>query len=250
MSDILDAPVRSKSRTYSGVPAEERTRVRRERLIEAAKEVFGKLGYAQATMRNICVEARLAERYFYESFDSTRELFKVVCQDEVDLLIKAVAQALSKSTVFDKHYVEAGLRAFLSFIRDDPRRVQILLIDGVWMDQMRSREGSAGGGESGMLGYSRVIKSVAQGFHPDLAREINVDMAASGLMGMTVHSTIEWARDGFRMDLESVVKHNLFAWGGLVHWARTTHEALASQASKDDLRAWGRKAFQPGQEAA
>jgi AcrR family transcriptional regulator len=245
MSDLIEVPVRAKSRTYSGVPAEERIRVRRARLLEAAKEVFGKMGYAQATMRNICVEARLAERYFYESFDSTRTIFKVVCQDEVDLLIQAVALGLSKSTVFDKQYVESGLRAFLDFIRQDPRRVQILLIDGVWMDQMRARDG-----ESAMLGYSRVIKSLAQGFHPDLAREINVDMAASGLMGMTVHSTIEWAHGGFEMDLEAVVRHNMFAWSGLVHWARAMHEALQARSTKDELRDWGRKAFQPAQGAA
>jgi AcrR family transcriptional regulator len=250
MSDIIEAPARTKSRTYSGVPAEERTRVRRERLLQAAKEVFGKLGYAHATMRNICVEARLAERYFYESFDSTRTIFKVVCQDEVDQLILAVSQALARSSVFDKQYVESGLRAFLEFIRQDPRRVQILLIDGIWMEQMRAREGEGEAGEAGMLGYARVIRSVAQGFHPDLAREINVDMAASGLMGMTVHSAIEWAREGFQMELDSVVKHNMFAWGGLVHWARSTHEAVQARSTQDEVRAWGRKAFQPEQDAA
>ncbi len=228
----------SKSRTYSGVPAEERTRLRRARLIEAATEVFGRVGYAQATMRNICVEARLAERYFYESFDSTKTIFETVCRIEIDQLIQRVGEALSSAPVIDRNFVESGLRAFLEFVREDPRRVQIVLIDGVWMDQLRVREG-----QSELVGYGRVIRNLAQGFHPDLAREINVEMAASGLIGMAIHTAIDWARTDFQLSLEDVLKHNLYAWGGLGGWAKSAHKGSRTRAAQAERRAWVRKAF-------
>ena len=238
MSKSLEEPPQQKSRTYSGVPAEERTRLRRERLIEAATEVFGRVGYAQATMRNICVEARLAERYFYESFDSTKSIFETVCRMQIDLMIHRIGEALSHSPVMDRDFIESGVRAFLAFVQEDPRRVQIVLIDGVWMDQMRVREGN-----SELVGYGRVIRNLTQGFHPDLAREINVGMAASGLIGMAIHTAIDWAHSDFEMSLDEVLKHNMYAWGGLGYWARTAHKGGSTKAAQAERRAWVRKAF-------
>lgn len=243
MSKSSEASPSVKSRTYSGVPAEERTRIRRERLIEAATEVFGRVGYAQATMRNICVEARLAERYFYESFDSTKTIFETVCRAQIDQMIHRIGEALAKSPVMDKDFIESGVRAFLEFVREDPRRVQIVLIDGVWMDQMRAREG-----KSEIVGYGRVIHNLTQGFHPDLARQINVEMAASGLIGMAIHTAIDWARRDFAMTLEEVLKHNMYAWAGLGYWARNAHKGGHTKAAQAERRAWVRKAFNEGGE--
>ncbi|MFT3857484.1 MAG: TetR/AcrR family transcriptional regulator [Aquabacterium sp.] len=243
MSKSSEASQSVKSRTYSGVPAEERTRIRRERLIEAATEVFGRVGYAQATMRNICVEARLAERYFYESFDSTKTIFETVCRAQIDQMIHRIGEALAQSPVMDKDFIESGVRAFLEFVREDPRRVQIVLIDGVWMDQMRAREG-----KSEIVGYGRVIRNLTQGFHPDLARQINVEMAASGLIGMAIHTAIDWARGDFAMTLEEVLKHNMYAWAGLGYWARNAHKGGHTKAAQAERRAWVRKAFNEGNE--
>lgn len=241
MSKLSEESSPSKSRTYSGVPAEERTRLRRERLVAAATEVFGRVGYAQATMRNICVEARLAERYFYESFDSTKAIFETVCRAQIDQMILRIGEAMAQSPVMDKDFVESGMRAFLQFVHEDPRRVQIVLIDGVWMDQMRVREG-----KSELVGYGRVIRNLTQGIHPDLAREINVEMAASGLIGMAIHTAIDWARTDFQMGLEDVLKHNMYAWGGLGYWARTAHKGSHTKAAQAERRAWVRRAFNEG----
>lgn len=231
-------PAQPKARTYSGVSAEERTRLRRDKLLEAATDVFGEEGYAQTTMRNICVRARLAERYFYESFDSTLSLFEEVYRREVEGLINRMGEAFAAAPVGDRAFVEAGMRAFLQFIKDDPRRVQIVLIDGVWMDQMRAREG-----RSDLVGYGNVIRSLTQGFHPDMSEEINVDMAASGLIGLAIHTAIEWARHDFEADLESVLRHNLFAWGGLGYWAKALNRANAKpEGERIERRAWSRRA--------
>jgi AcrR family transcriptional regulator len=56
------------------VPIAERAALRRARLIAAALEVYGDVGFRNATVRAICRRAQLTERYFYESFSSSEEL--------------------------------------------------------------------------------------------------------------------------------------------------------------------------------
>jgi AcrR family transcriptional regulator len=51
----------AKSR-YGGVPLAERRALRRERLIAAAADVYGEMGYRNATVRSICQRANLTER--------------------------------------------------------------------------------------------------------------------------------------------------------------------------------------------
>ena len=59
---------RGTGRRYSGLHAEERVATRRTAILAAALEVFGRQGYAATTVKQICTEAELTERYFYESF--------------------------------------------------------------------------------------------------------------------------------------------------------------------------------------
>jgi len=66
---------KSSKRTYGGLSETERVNERRERFLEAGLEVFGSLGMRGATVRKLCKEASLTERYFYESFTDTDALY-------------------------------------------------------------------------------------------------------------------------------------------------------------------------------
>jgi AcrR family transcriptional regulator len=69
-SSAVPAPAQI-DRDASGV---QRRAERRERLIAAAVDVYGEVGYRNATVRAICQRARLTERYFYEAFGSNEKL--------------------------------------------------------------------------------------------------------------------------------------------------------------------------------
>ncbi|WP_290660421.1 TetR/AcrR family transcriptional regulator [Aquabacterium sp.] len=229
-----------KPRMYSGVPQEERTRLRRRRLIDAGIEVFGRQGFARATMRDICAQSRLSERYFYESFKSTPEVFDTVFKHLVRDLMAAVSGAIMQAPPTEKTLLEAGLEAFLRFIRDDPRRVQIILIDGVWREQSKLREG-----QSELFTYQQVIETLTQGLHPRMSTEIDLKLAASGLVGTAVHTAIAWADTGFKADIDSIVKHNLFAWGGLGRWMKMTVPGSEVVPEQSELVAHVRSVFKP-----
>ena len=64
----------ARTRHYGGHSTEERRLARRERLIEAAIRVYGKVGYRNATVKAVCEAAELTERYFYESFANSEAL--------------------------------------------------------------------------------------------------------------------------------------------------------------------------------
>ncbi len=86
------------NRSYLGVPHDTRSQERRERLLAAGIEVFGSIGVRRATVKSVCAQARLTERYFYESFSGMEELL-IACyrlsvqrlRGELDAAVAAAA---------------------------------------------------------------------------------------------------------------------------------------------------------------
>jgi AcrR family transcriptional regulator len=85
--------LRSRSRIYGGISAEERAIARRQRFINAGKTVFGKLGFQAAGVKDVCIAAELTERYYYEAFGSMPKLFEAVYLEALDDLRQVLEDA-------------------------------------------------------------------------------------------------------------------------------------------------------------
>ena len=81
-------------RAYGGVSAEERIAARRAKLLDAGLELFGTRGYGTTGVKDVCREAGLTDRYFYESFADSEALFLAVFDRLTDELFEAVAAAV------------------------------------------------------------------------------------------------------------------------------------------------------------
>jgi len=57
--------------------------------------VFGTTGYRTATVRQLCRQAELTDRYFYESFHNTEDLLVAVYEREFEHLQRLVMAALA-----------------------------------------------------------------------------------------------------------------------------------------------------------
>ena len=68
----------AKERQFKGLSLTERKEARREKLIEAGIATYGTQGFFSVTVKDVCNEAKLTERYFYESFKKSEELFQTV----------------------------------------------------------------------------------------------------------------------------------------------------------------------------
>lgn len=79
---------------YGGENPVERTARRRQQFMDAGLLIFGTTGYRSATVRMLCKQAELTDRYFYESFDNTEDLLIAVYQQQLDKLQQAVINGL------------------------------------------------------------------------------------------------------------------------------------------------------------
>ncbi len=93
-------PQADAGRTYGGETLSDRQLRRREAFLDAGLLVFGSSGYRQATVRQLCKQAELTDRYFYESFASLEDLLVAVYEREFSRLeqrLLAVLEATAQS---------------------------------------------------------------------------------------------------------------------------------------------------------
>ena len=121
---------KSSPRRYGGKSAEQRRAERRAQLVEAALEIWQEQGWAAVTMRGVCAQAGLTDRYFYESFADRDALLGTVwdqMRDETLEMLTAVIASASDQGPLDQ--LRAALDAVVHHIADEPARAQIIFGD-------------------------------------------------------------------------------------------------------------------------
>jgi AcrR family transcriptional regulator len=221
----MAAPTTNRSpagkRRYGGVSPAERLRLRRQKLLEGGLEVFGTKGFHAATVREICAAARLTERYFYESFKTLQELFLAVYADLRDQLMALELEAIGtdEATPLDK--LEPALRAFLEFIRDDPRRGRVMLIDVVGVNAEVANASDAAARNYSSILKERLLRLFPEGRSPD----ISVALLADGMIGLNVMLAARWMQNGFAEPIDKVVATNVLPYRGLLELQSSGHPA-------------------------
>jgi len=212
----MDASISDSSppnkRRYGGVLPEERQRLRRAKLIEGAIEVFGTKGYHGATVREVCVAAHLTERYFYESFKTLPQLFIEVYGALREQLMALTLAALAQAEPTPMGMLEPAMRVFLAFIRDDPRRGRIMLVDSLGVnDQVAALSGATA------RDYSAMMRQHLHMLIPKDSRDdYSLDLLADGMIGLNVLLAARWMQDGFAEPIDKVVRTNLLPYRGLL----------------------------------
>ena len=203
-------------RRYGGVLPEERQRQRRAKLIDGGIEVFGGKGFHASTVREVCVAAHLTERYFYESFKSLSELFIAVYghlrQQMMDETLGALQQQVASGQTDPMAMLDPALRVFLEFIRNDPRRGRILLVDSLGIDSEVARlSGETARDYSGLL-KMHLHRIVPQG----TVAVVDLDLLADGMIGLNILLAARWMQDGFVTPIDTVVRTNMLPYQGLL----------------------------------
>ncbi|WP_054813029.1 TetR/AcrR family transcriptional regulator [Nocardia arizonensis] len=116
-------------RRWRGLAPAQRVAARREQLIEAGIELMGTVGAAGISMRGICRQAGLTERYFYESFPHLDALLTTVLETVVlaarDHLLDALTTAPIDRDAMFRHCVAA----FTDHLTEDRRRGRIMFVE-------------------------------------------------------------------------------------------------------------------------
>ena len=98
----------------------ERTKAaNRAALLEAARDAFGELGFEAAGVRDIVRRTDLASGTFYNYFDDKEAIFRAVVEATGAEARRRVRAARTAAAGFEE-FVEAGYRAYFSYIVEDP----------------------------------------------------------------------------------------------------------------------------------
>lgn len=104
---------------WSGVPLPDRQALRRGELIAAGVPLLGSENGPALTVRAVCRDAGLTERYFYESFGDRDEFVRAVYDDVCN---RAMAALMSAGTPRE------AVERFVALMVDDPVRGRVLLL--------------------------------------------------------------------------------------------------------------------------
>jgi AcrR family transcriptional regulator len=217
--DILEASARAMTesatprpayarvtRNHKGVDAEGRRLERRHRLIEAGLATLGVKGYHATTVRDICGAAGLSERYFYESFSGLSELFDTIYQQLHEELLGRLMSILISSRTRQaptQDTVKLAMSAWFAFLKEDPRRARIMLIDA-----MGANANSMSGAQQAARDYVGAIQAFIDLLYPGLA-DLGMQSRLMGAIvtGACIHAAKEWMWTDFETPMETVVHH-------------------------------------------
>jgi AcrR family transcriptional regulator len=117
-------------RRYSGRPVEEWKAARRERLLDAALELFATEGYQSTPIERLCSTAKVSTRHFYQEFPNKEAVLIAVHEQGVQQGMEHAGAALAAAPVSPIHErLRRGLTAYLHTIMDDPRRARVAFVE-------------------------------------------------------------------------------------------------------------------------
>lgn len=189
-------------RLYAGQTPEARVTERRRAFLDAARQLIGTKGYDAATVRAVCAEAGLTDRYFYESFDDTEALLRAVYSEISDELRAAITGAIAGAGADIEDKLDAGLKAYVEMLRD-PVVARILLLEVLGVSPAVTALYLKTTADFASLLLDEVVRHL-----PALAHHAE-DRVVLGhaLVGAMSFAVASWALSGYRKPAATVVRN-------------------------------------------
>jgi len=196
-------------RTYGGLSLEERKAQRRETFLRAGLEVFGTIGFRAATVRCLCKEAKLTDRYFYESYGSLEKLLMAVYEHCMTNLSKKILQSMTLNFRDNNvaNALEAGLDAYFSEL-EDPRIARICMVEleaiSPEVDQLYNNY---------IRSFSTILLGLANKVYPHWSLDQEQrEVIGISLVGAMRQSATNWLMTDYTTDRKTLIAgtHKLF----------------------------------------
>lgn len=194
--------VKTKERQFKGLSLTERKQARREKLIQAGIEAYGRQGFFAVTVKDICNEAKLTERYFYESFKKSDELFQTIFLTLIDQLQQNVMQSIMQTSPVPEKMIASGLTALLTTLKNNPGMARIIYIDAMLVQELHNQATI----HETMSRFERMIHAFVMLTMPHIKRsEREISLIATGLNGYITQIAIRWVMSGFKQSMDEVL---------------------------------------------
>ena len=203
------------NRIYAGIDLTTRKAERKMRFIEAGIKIIGTTGYRSATLRVLCSEAGLTERYFYESFCSTEALFLAVL-DHLRMNFKTRLVALIQShsqRINDPmqppcpdqtDLARLALNLYFTEVRN-PQFGRITLIEVLGMSPAVDQKYIENTRQFSML-VTQIIRAIEPNICIDAQDE---EIVGTALVGSIMTTATGWMLQGYPYSIEQMVNNCL-----------------------------------------
>lgn len=202
----------TKERPYRGQSMERRRRERRKLLLGAALKLVGEQGYSNVSVRSLCAEAGLTERYFYESFKNREAMLAELYVEQTATLRDAMIAAISQASDSSHSAVRSGLGCFFSLLRQQPHLARVILfevfgvsksIDNLYYQAMED--------------FADLLRDLAQSLGLDaIPAQADSNIVYAGLVGASVQMARRWVLDDYREDTELMVESAMLFFNAVV----------------------------------
>ena len=139
MSNLKISSESKVKRVYGKKNADERVLERRERLLDAALELFSKQGYANTTIEALCAESKGTTRHFYQLFDGREALLLALYNQMIEELELGLLTAMMTEYQTLNERMEVLIQALVHHYLKDTRRAQIGVIEVVGASELIER---------------------------------------------------------------------------------------------------------------
>jgi AcrR family transcriptional regulator len=201
-------------RLYGGKTAEQRRAERHEKLLDAAVELFGTVGFAATTIEMLCHEAGLHPRYFYEQFDTREALLMAVYDRHVETVLAEVVATLDDAPNDPRVRLERGLRTFVDAVLADERLARINYFEMIGVSrELEARRRAV------LRAYADMITAQLDAFDPDQRLTVSDPrLGAVALVGAVDGLIINaLANDSPREEREAIIMTLLELFGPPEH---------------------------------
>jgi AcrR family transcriptional regulator len=194
-------------RPYGGVSALDRVAARRRRLLAAGLELFGTRGIASVGVGDICAEAGLTKRYFYESFASIDALAEAVFEEVRTGIIGRVAPAIVAGGADD---ARPAIDCYVHAVTDDPRVLRLLAFESTTGPLARHRDSFA----------TRAVETWFALVGSQAADPERTRVRAYAFVGASTQIGLAWANGELHLTIEELIDelvdlfHSLATAGG------------------------------------
>jgi AcrR family transcriptional regulator len=189
-------------RPYNGVSANERIAARRERLLDAGLEEFGTRGYVQTGVKDICRAAGLTDRYFYESFKDSAELFVAVFDRVTERLFTIVANAAAVAPQQPEAIARAAITAYVRELAANPHAARVLFVEAAGAGPEVERHM-----RTTLRNFATLVATTAR---PHLLTGVSdqiVRLGALSFVGMIERIMIEWQDGELDLSIDEIIDH-------------------------------------------
>lgn len=187
---------------WGGRTTAERHAERRQRLVDAATEIWAEGGWAAVTMRGVCARTSLNDRYFYEHFADRDELLAAVWDGMRDELVVLVLAVIAEDA---NRAPTETLRKVISVVVEricaDLSWGQILFSQHVGSDVLEERRTAL------LLQATDLIVTAAQPYLKADADETGLRMDTLVVIGGFFELIISWRAGLVDVDAAQVIDH-------------------------------------------